>query len=173
MKHNLQKTKVFGLAALAFAVLLIPISAQAQKLTPDGRQLVVTIKDGPSVGIIPGQSINYNLFNPAEEGTPIAYAHVKLFDVGGNLIAQSAEVEIPAGKFHSFEFRRESLNLPGDPNTGRLQLRAEVEIKLWHASSPREQNPIIEFPTSFELVNRQTGAAILIGLLVPAVQKVR
>ena len=176
MKREINKTdriKMLGLAAFALAVMLLPTMTYAQKFTPDGRQLVVTIKDGPPAGLLPGQFLRFNLYNPAASGTPAAKGHVKVFDGRGVLIAQTIDIEIAAGCFQSIDISRESLNLPGDPNTGRLQVRAEVEISLWQELTLRGEPAPVEFPTTYELVDRESGRTVMVGHLLPAIQKVR
>lgn len=177
MKREIRNTTItwmrgLGLAAFGIAILFVPTLTHAQKSTPDGRQLVITIKDGPAAGLLPGHFLRFNLYNPSPAGTPVARGHVRVFDGRSGLLAVTDEVEICAGCFNSIDIARESFNLPGDPNTGRLQVRAEVEISTW-VPNTRSETPAIEFPTSYELVNRESGQTILIGMLLPAVQKVR
>ena len=183
MKHDFKQTKrwikYFAVTAFSIAVMLAPGTTYAQKsnpndneqFTPDGRFIVVTIKDGPAA-LLPGQTLRFSLYNPAPAGTPAAGGRVRVFDGSGAAIGQTSMVQIPAGTFYSFEIRRDSLNLPGDPNTGRLQVRAEIELTVWHEGSTRNVPPAVEFPSTRELVDQETGRTILIGLLLPAIQKV-
>ena len=186
MKHEIRTAdklwiRGFTFAAFTLVILLVPAMAYAQKssgndtqqFTPNGKQLVVTIKDGPAAGMLPGQAIRFNFFNPAPVGTPAGGARVRVFDGSGGIVTQTSGVQIPAGSFHSFEIPRESLNMPGDPNTGRIQFRVEIELTVWQEGNTRDIPSPVQFPSSYELVDRESGRTILIVLLLPAVQSAR
>ena len=66
----------------------------------------------------------------------------------GRVIAQSDEVALDPGQFHSFDVRRADLPLSGEPG-GRVQTRARV---IWQKLGLRA-----EFPTIVELVDDITG----------------
>jgi hypothetical protein len=113
-------------------------------------------------GMVPGQTLRVTLINPppfrsepgSEAGSEAepepANGHVKIFDVHGNLIAQSAELVIPAGEFRSFDFDRDQLGLPGEPGTNRVQAR----IKPFFSFSSERLSPVL---VSFEIVDNSTG----------------
>jgi len=106
------------------------------------------------MGIVPGQTLRVTLFNPpfSESGAqnePVG-GHVKVFDGSGNLIAQSPEQVIPAGKFRSFDFNRGALPLAGEPGTNR----AHVRIKPFYNFSSERLSPVL---ASFEIVDASTG----------------
>ncbi len=84
------------------------------------------------MGFAPGQTLRVSLFNPPSSGSeaqrkPVG-GRVKLFDSRGNLIAQSPDLVIPPGEFRPIEFNRYALPLPGEPGTGRLQVRVRLEV---------------------------------------------
>jgi hypothetical protein len=115
---------------------------------------------GPSdvaLGIIPGQTLRLTMFNSSELGSPEGaepiLAQVKLFDAQGHLIAESSEVLIRAGEFHSFDFNRSTLPLAGEPGSSRAQIRT---LPLWSARASGRLGPE-DIPASLEIVDNGTG----------------
>ena len=127
---------------------------------PDARaaddMLGPDIANDIAIGIIPGQTLRLSLFNPSDpdsrEGSEPIRAQVKVFDSHGLLIAESAEVFIPAGEFRSFDFQRSDLPLAGDPGTSRAQIRT---MALWGVSHHRFAPD--QIPASVEIVDNGTG----------------
>ena len=112
------------------------------------------------MGIVPGQTLRVTLFNPpsSESGTqsePVG-GHVKVFDWGGNLIAQSPEQVILPGKLRSFDFNRGALPLAGEPGTNR----AHVRIKPFYNFSSERLSPVL---ASFEIVDNRTGKTVVLS----------
>lgn len=108
------------------------------------------------IGIVLGQTLSITLFKPNDpDSTEPTNVVAKLYDAGGRVIAQSGEVVIPAGQFRSIAFNRSSLNLPGEPGTGRLQVRMVVEgtFNLTFTG----QTTSVPLSASWELVNNATG----------------
>ncbi|MBA3713636.1 MAG: hypothetical protein H0W76_14475 [Pyrinomonadaceae bacterium] len=106
------------------------------------------------LGIVPGQTLRLSLFNPPSSGSetqrhPIS-AHVKVFDYGGNLLAQSPELVIPPSEFRSFNFSRAALPPAGEPGTGRLQVRVRLEL----SGSPKATALLVP---SLEIIDNSTG----------------
>jgi hypothetical protein len=58
--------------------------------------------------------------------------------------------------------------MPGESATGRRQIRADMTIVFTGLESEARI-----FRPSFELVDEVRGQSILIGMLLPAIQKVR
>jgi hypothetical protein len=67
------------------------------------------------------------------------------FNTQGGVIAESAEVKIPLKEFRSFNFDRNDLHLAGEPGTGRVQVRVEVQYRLFLHRRPYA-NPAWQFP---------------------------
>jgi hypothetical protein len=66
-------------------------------------------------------------------------ALVCVFIVDGNSpVAQSREITITPGKFHSFDVDRDNLTAEGEPGTGRLQVRVEIRFRLASGAEPDE-----------------------------------
>jgi hypothetical protein len=82
-------------------------------------------------------------------------------------VAQTDEIEIPAGGSHSFDFKRDDINLPGEPVTGRLELRIEVR-SLWRSGGRaqiKESGAGLFLPI-FEVVDNADGKTTVHGTLV-------
>ena len=116
-----------------------------------------------SIGLVHGQSLRVTLANLIElegrEQNPVeVFARVRLYDAQGRVIAQSAELRIPLNQFRSFYFNRAALPFPGEPGTGRLQMRVGVEVPS------TEPYPLVRdarasglLPTSLEIIDNSTG----------------
>ncbi len=125
------------------------------------------------VGIAPGQTVRVSVVNPVfVDGSvrSVRGGHVKIFDGVGNVHLEIPFGPIVPGAFHQVDIDRSHLNTTGDPNTGVQRTRIEVTLSF-NASTSTPMNEV--FPPSFELVNEQGGQTILIGMLLPAIQKVR
>jgi hypothetical protein len=150
-----------GTSNTIFVAEAIP-SAQAG----DGGNDVLTGGDARDIlmGIIPGQTLRATLFNPRSSGPEAGSeaqrhavsGHVKVFDGSGNLIAQSPDLVIPPGEFRSFDFNREALPSPGERGTGRLQMRASLEVSTVDPPST-DQGASRLIAASVELIDNSTG----------------
>jgi hypothetical protein len=111
------------------------------------------------MGIPPNHKLRVTLLNPPASGSDAPRApvggHVKVFDMGGNPIAQSPELVIPQGEFRSFDIDRYALSLPGEPGTNRAQAR----IKPFFNFESGRLSPVL---TSFEIVDNSTGKTVLL-----------
>lgn len=124
----------------------------------------VTVFDGGVViiGLARGQTVRFTVLNqngPQSGDREHGRVRVRLFDANGNVISQSAELVIPFGEFRSIDFNRDGISLPGEALTGRLQVRAETEVR-----SPKfvQVDGRVSFPASVEIVDNSTGATTAI-----------
>ena len=114
------------------------------------------------VGIVPGQTLRATLFNLSSTGAETQHkpvnGHIKIFDGSGNLLAQSPELVIPPGEFRSFDLNRAALNLPGEPGTGRVQVRARLVLDVaapYHFTADGKVSSLLV--PSLELIDNSTG----------------
>jgi hypothetical protein len=123
-------------------------------LNPKAFQITSAGKDY-LIGIVPGQTLRVSTLNtiepaaPGEDGRkfkPLFAVTLLLSD--GRVIAQSDEITLDPGQFHSFDFKRADLPVTGEFG-GRLQTRAKV---IWNKLRLKT-----EFPSSVELVDEITG----------------
>jgi hypothetical protein len=122
MRINFTLSKALGrLAALALLLICFfhpPVRAQ---------ETTERVLISAPFGLAPDQSVRLTLFVP--DGTP-ASSHVKLFDGRGSSVAESAEVRISGGAFHSFHFEPGDIDLTGEEGTGRRELRASCWVRV-------------------------------------------
>jgi hypothetical protein len=112
--------------------------------------------NGASVGLAPGQTLRLTGLNGNDPGSrggsePV-HALATLYDAHGSAIAQSAEVEIPAGEFRSIEFDRDDLALAGELGTGRVQVRSHIRYRGLAIVDRTQLSP----PSS-EILDKSTG----------------
>jgi hypothetical protein len=82
-----------------------------------------------------------------------------VYDGTGDIIFRSSELAVPAGQFRSFDFNPSLLSLPGEPGTGRLQVRAVLEVRF----DGTHQFPF-RLDMSAEVIDNGTGkTAVLIS----------
>jgi hypothetical protein len=133
-------------------------------LNPNSFQIISAGKDH-SIGIVPGQTLRVSGLNtlepPAagEDGERFqARFAVTLSITDGRVIAQSDEITLEPGQFHSFDFKRSDLSLAGEPG-GRLQVLAQV---IWTKLRLKA-----DFPSSVELVDDTTGKTTVLSSQKP------
>ena len=88
---------------------------------------------------------------------------VRISDERGNLLLQTPETHSPAGEWRCVDAPRESLAVPGEAGTGRVQVAARQIVKAPAGTKPSEING------SFEVVNDDgTTAGAVAGVLYAA-----
>ena len=108
------------------------------------------------MGIVPGQTLRVTIFNPplfgSQTGSPpqphTANGHIKVFDKGGVLLAQSEDAVIPPGDSHSFDFNRDAF--PESSGTNRQQTRIKPFFEF-------RSGRLTRVLASFEIVDNRTG----------------
>ena len=124
-----------------------------EHLNPRTFQIISAGKGDYLIGVVPGQTLRVSAFNPFAPSAPgedgrkskMLFAVTVLLS-DGRVVAQSDEVTLEPGQFHSFDFKRADLPLTGEPG-GRLQARV-----IW-----RKLQLKTEFPSAVELVDDSTG----------------
>ena len=137
-------------------------SPGTEHLNPRSFQIISAGKEH-SIGIVPGQTLRVSALNPpsapGEDGERFKLqVSVTLLLTDGMVIAQSDEITLRAGQFHSFDFKRSDLPLAGEPG-GRLQVHARV---IWNKLQLKT-----EFPSSVELVDESTGKTTVLSSQKP------
>lgn len=105
-----------------------------------------------SIGFIPGERLSLSVFNPPEEGGEPVRAQAYIYDATGRLITRSAQVDLRPDQGYTFAFNRDDLLLAGEPGTGRLQVRAVIQVVLMG----RSVRPL-KLPVWIAIVNNRTG----------------
>lgn len=181
MKRSNSIRFVIAVAAIfVFAGAAFEVSAQR------GSDTFKIVADDWLVGVAPGQTVRLTVFNPVQRTTVASSAevsgvddgviitggpmgHVRVFDGAGLSVFSSENIFIPPGEFRTFDIKYADLAaVPAESSTGRRQIRTDMTISFTGLESDARR-----FHPTFELVDSETGQTILIGMLLPAVQKVR
>ena len=155
MKTNLIHYRIIVLLVAIVALSTGQTQAQVDAQTEQTRQVTI-VQDMAPVGLAYGQSLIINVVNPLEPAAPgedgrklkMLFA-VTVLLADGRVAAQSDEIALDPGQFHSFAFKRADLPLAREERIGRLQVRARV---IWKKLQLKT-----EFPSSVELVDDGTG----------------
>jgi hypothetical protein len=85
---------------------------------------------------------------------------VRLFDAAGGIVARSEPAAIGSGSV-VFDFERSSISAPGEADTGRLQLRAELEVRGLRVNKidalTVKQKIAQQLPVAIEVFTSATG----------------
>jgi Ca2+-binding RTX toxin-like protein len=113
------------------------------------------------MGIVPGQTLRVTLLNQppveAETSAGSVGGHVKIFDIGGNPVAQSEEADIPPGESRSFDFDHDDMAFRGEKGTKRRQVR----VSPFYSFKSGRLSRVV---ASFEIVDKRTGrTTVLVG----------
>jgi hypothetical protein len=151
-RHIARHVLIANLAALALSALgFLQAPVRAQGMTG---YIVIF----PSVGLAPGQSLRFTLFNP--NGEPVR-AQAQIHHSGGMLVGL-ADGSVRAGAFHFFEFKRSDISLTGEYGTGRIQLRPSVRLTFSEAI-----NPVVASMETVE-VRDGTSNTVFVGEIIPS-----
>jgi hypothetical protein len=167
-----RNTQISRLVALALlAVCLVQLPTQAARAAEGGSVASYTQTFTLLVGIAPGQTLRLSLANliklEGREEDPVEVsARAVLYDERGVVIAQTEATTVPLDWIRPFDFDREAILLPGEGETGRLQVRGMLEARYTNVSK-REAKTIDEklaefLPASFQIIDDTTGAATAI-----------
>lgn len=128
-RYIARRTLITRLAELLLFTLCFAQSVRAQY---SGTYVLYQDLVIPPVGLAPGQSLRFTLFNP--DGAPVR-AQVKLHHTGGMLVALG-DASVRSGAFHSFDFKHSDIPLPGEAGTGRIQIQGSVRLTFSEAITP-------------------------------------
>jgi hypothetical protein len=150
--RNKSLLRITTLSLVVFSFSQLPASAGSSEQI---NETTVVGKTTALVGLARGDTLRYTAFNPlktesGERNEPIRL-RLKLYDARGNVIAESAAVEIPPGEFRFVDFNRDDLPVAGEPGTARAEIRTQA---IWGF---RNVIPI-NVTTSLEVVDSGTGA---------------
>jgi len=171
--RHISRIRWTTLALLTICLFQLPIqTAEAARTNTIAAQAPppVNISDPlvfiTSVGIARGQTLRTTVANlvklEGREQDPVEVsARVLLYDANGVVIAQTEARTVPIDSMRSFDFNREAIPLPGEPGTGRLQVRAVLKVRCTNVNR-REAKTIVAkaaklLPASMELFDNTTG----------------
>ena len=104
------------------------------------------------IGFMSDQRLSYTFFNPNEEGSQPVRVQAYIYDATGRLLSQTDPVELRPGQLYTSNINRDNLPVAGEEETGRLQVRAGIQVALMDGSV----RPF-KLSVTMELVNR-TGS---------------
>jgi len=144
---------------ITMAIAMAAMAVTGSIGTAEAQHVRVFDGGGYLLGFIPGQTLRFSVYNPnvPERGSASARVQVRLYDEAGNVLAHSAQVELPPGQFRSIDFNGDGLPARNDPGTGRQQVHISAQFVMSDGSvriSPEH------FPISVEIVDNQTGKTI-------------
>jgi hypothetical protein len=98
-----------------------------------------------------GQTLRYTWANlndadPQKRVFEPLRVQVKLLAADASLLAQAEAPAVDAGKFQSFDFNRDQINVPGEPGTARLQVRLAVRLEVTVIDANRFKNLTFRMP---------------------------
>lgn len=161
MKRKLNK-RVMLLSVVALTVALFQFSTWLQSPAAhaqDGRLAVFTASQ--VFGLAQEQTARFCVGTVTSRGPALDWS-IRISDERGNLLVQLPEQHSPAGEWRCVDAPRTSINLPGEPGTGRVQVAARHLVKAPLGTKPSD---IIG---SFEIVNGDGTAGAVSAVLYAA-----
>jgi hypothetical protein len=150
---------------LSFAIILA-VGVSNGVLAQREAEIFKIYSNDTVIGLAPGQTLRLSIFNPAPNA---AGPHVKVYTGTGLAVLSGSHTPLKSGEFDSFNISYSDLEqMSGEPGTGRRQIRVELAIVYTGLESDARR-----IRSTYELVDTATGQTILIGMLLPAIQKVR
>ena len=154
-----------GFVALAFAIVLsvgVSNEISAQRAT----DTYSIYSNDTMVGMAPGQELHLMIFNGAPN---TVVPNVRVYDRTGTVLLSGVHTPLRSGQFDAFHLNYSDLpQMSGETGTGRREVR--IELAMTYTGLEADARRI---KSTYDLVDTATGQSILIGLLLPAVQKVR
>ena len=151
--------------ALAFAI-IFTVGTSSEILAQRAADTYSIYSNDTMVGLAPGQELKIKIFNGAAN---TVVPNVKVYTWNGNVVLSGVHTPLGPGQFDSFKLNYSDLEqIPGEPQTGRREVR--IELAMIYEGTEADARRI---RSAYDLVNPTTGQSILIGMLLPAVQKVR
>jgi hypothetical protein len=166
-RTKIVKRKIIILRPLAAVCLFILGIGVISKASAQREQIdTFSIVANGGVAVLPNERLKLTVYNPT--GVP-ATSHVKVFSGTGQILLSSANTYVGAGEFHSYDISYTDLGQAAtEPQTGRRQVRIEGTVLYTGLESDARR-----IWSTYDLTSTVTGQSILVGMLLPAIQKVR
>lgn len=151
----------------SISICLASAAAGIHAQTAQTRQISIVQEMAP-VGLSFGQTLRYTRANlddlaisDAFQPTAIRYT---LFAPNGSVIRQGNADAAGPTKFAYIDFARDVISLPGEPGTGRLQVRLQVAVFGHTKWLPIVlKRGISRFNDSLEIIDDATGRTVAVG----------
>lgn len=136
---------------------IIPEGEDGNSVQTDSKYRLIILaakrsKQLAPIGFIPGQRLSYTFSNPNEEGSQPVRVQAYIYDATGRLLTQTDPVELLPGESYTANINRDDLRVAGEEKTGRLQVRAGIQVALMDGSV----RPV-RLSVSMEVVENRTG----------------
>ena len=162
MNRITRNSCVIGLAVVALSLAFLqlgtswlePIVARAQD-----SQKSTFLTASQIFGLAQDQKARFCVGTLRSSGPAVDW-YVRITDDRGNLLLQSPTTHSPGGEWRCVDVPRSSLNVSGEPGTGRVQVAASEFVKAPLGTKPTEING------SSELVNPDGGSVPVAGGLI-------
>jgi hypothetical protein len=147
---------------------MVPLTGPHARAQTEQTRQVTLIQDMGCAGLLDGQTLRYTRANlndpdPQKRLFEPMRIQVKLLAADGDVVAQDGAEAVGVGQFQSFDFNRNQLILPGEPGTGRLQLRLEVTV-IGRSKWPNlvlKQGIVETFNDNAEIIDNSTGKTVV------------
>ena len=148
-----RRNTITKLIAITMAVAAMAVVGSIWTTEAQGRLYVAT--DVGIYGFVHGETARFSVAYPSttEEGSQPVQVQAYIYDSLGRLVSQTDPVEVRPGQFRTFDFNRDDLPLAGEEGTGRLQVRAGIQVALMDGSVRH-----VKLPVSMEVMDNRTGA---------------
>jgi hypothetical protein len=142
---------IMTLIIIAMAVAAMAITGSSRG---DANVVNTFLYSVPSFGIAPEQTVRFSVANPRtqEEGTEPVQVQAYIYDSLGRLVSQTDPVEVRPDQFRSLDFKRDDMRVAGEEGTGRVQVRAVIQVVLMDGSV----RPV-NLSVSMEVMDNRTG----------------
>ena len=152
MRNTITELIILTMAVAAIAV----IGSSCWKTEAQHTRLIFATDQG-IYGFVPGQTARFSVAYPSttQEGSQPVRVQAYIYDSTGRLLSQTAEVEVRADPFSTFDFNRDDLLVTGEPDTGRLQVRAVIQVALMDGSVRN-----LKLPVWMEVMDNRTGGTV-------------
>ena len=149
------RSTITKLIAMTMAVAAMAVIGSICWTTEAQHTRLIFATDYGVWGFVHGQTARFSVAYPSttEESTAPVRAQVTLYDARGNEVARSREVEVLPRQFGIFDFDRDDLPLAGEPGTGRLEVRAGIQV-IFMDGSVRH----VKLPVTREVWDTRTGS---------------
>jgi hypothetical protein len=149
MKHN-----VIRYSMIVLLIGLVALTAGRANAQTDQKYIELL---SYSLGFAPGETarISVTLRRLANPELPPINARIQLLDTEGRVIAQSDEIKVEPGQIRFWDAPRNQIPVPGEPRTGRLQVRTRIVV----TASATDFDPESVMPT-IEIIDGATGRTL-------------
>ena len=142
-----------------FPAALEVIEDADQNAQPDSKYRLIILaakrsKPLAPISFVPGERLSFTFINPNEEGSEPVRVLAYIYDAPGRLISQTQPVELKPGESYTAIINRDDLRVAGDDATGRLEVRAGIQVVLLDGSV----RPV-KLAVSMERVDNRTGSS--------------